>query len=173
MSNYNLPGYGDMCLCGSYGACRCQPEPDVDGYYQQSYQAGYEACQADGYDERPMTEWIYRTGCRYISEAGPDGRPRLVHVMTELRFAEFTWRRFNATEGAYRRWFERQYGFDLQYYLYGYDDAGAGLPSELDDPDRNRAFAEALDALEPEPDLYDEPLGPWPAPSPVEDWMPF
>ena len=30
-----------------------------------------------------------------------------------------------------------------------------------------------LDAYQPEPDLYDRPLGPWPEPAAVDDSMPF
>ena len=49
--------------------------------------------------------------------------------MTPLRFAELTWRHRHASAAAYGRWFERHYGHDLDAYLAGYDDAGAGLPS--------------------------------------------
>ncbi len=170
MSNYSLPGYGDMCLCGSYGACRCQPEPDADQHYEDSYQAGYEACEADGYSERPMTEWIYPTWhrARWSTQVR-----RLVHTMTELRYAEFTWRHSHTSAAAYGRWFEKSYGFDLDSYLAGYDDAGAGLPSAVADPERHRIYAEALDALEPEPVLCDGHTGPMPAPTETEDWMPF
>ncbi|PAP76367.1 hypothetical protein [Rubrivirga marina] len=173
MSSYNLPGYGDACLCGSYGPCRCPPEPDADAYHQASYEAGYGHCTADGYDERPLTEWVYRTGYRVRYDRGPDGRPRATHVMTALRFAAFTWRHGHRSEAAYSVWFERQYRFDLASYLMGYDDAGAGLPSAVDDPERHRLCAEALDAYEPMPDLYDERLGPWPAPAEVDDGLPF
>ena len=58
-------------------------------------------------------------------------------------------------------------------YLAGFEDAMAGLPSAVADPDRHRAFAAALDAYEPEPDLYDETLGPWPAPAEVDSDLPF
>ncbi|PAP77251.1 hypothetical protein [Rubrivirga marina] len=108
-----LPGYGDACLCGSYGPCRCAPGPDVDAYYEASYEAGYDHCLADGYSERPLTEWVYRTGYRVRYERDADGQQRVSHVMTALRFAEFTWRHYHRTEAAYGVWFERQYGFDL------------------------------------------------------------
>jgi len=173
MNYCNLPGPGDQCLCGSYYACRCAPEPNDDAYYEASYEAGYDHCLADGYDEGPLTEWVYRSGyrIRYVPDA--DGRRQAVHVMTPLRFAELTWRHGHASEAAYAVWFERQYGFDLASYLAGYDDAGAGLPSAVSDPDRHAACAEALDACEPPPDLSDERLGPWPARVEVDDWLPF
>ena len=167
VSNY-CPG------CGDYLSCRCgQVEAAHAAHRDDSYTAGYDAAQADGYDQRPMAEWVYRSDVRHTYEDGPDGRRRLVRRRVPVYFAELTWRRYNATEGAYRRWFEREYVWDLESYLEGYDDAGAGLPSAVGDPERHRLCAEALDAYEPEPDLYDRPLGPWPAPAPVEDGMPF
>ena len=59
-----MPGPGDFCHGCNRLLCRCPPEPDVDAYFEASYQAGYDACTADGYCERPMTEWVYRTGSR-------------------------------------------------------------------------------------------------------------
>ena len=76
---------------------------------------------------------------------------------------------------AYGRWFERQYGYDLEGYLAGYDDAGAGLPSAVCD-ERAHARAEAaLDAYEPMPDLEEEPEPIQSSPEAVgaDDWMPF
>ena len=134
-----MPGPGDFCPGCNRLLCRCPPEPDHEGYHQASYQVGYDACLADGYSERPMTEWVYRTGSRCVWDAL---RRRLVHHMTPLRFAELTWRTHHASARAYSRWFERQYGHDLESYLAGYDDAGAGLPSAACDP-RNHARAEA------------------------------
>ncbi len=168
--NSTLPGPGDQCFCGSYGACRCQPEPDVEQHYEDSYQAGFEACQADGYSERPMTIWIYQTWhrARWCTEAR-----RLVYTMTTKRFSELTWRHQHASAAAYGRWFERSYGFNLESYVAGYDDAGAGLPSEVSDPERHRIYAEAMDAFEPRPVLYDQPIGPMPVPAETDDWMPF
>ena len=170
MNDFNLPGPGDQCLCGSYYGCRCQPEPDVDPHYEDSYQAGYEACLADGYAERPMTEWVYATWHR--GRWSTDAR-RVVYAMTTVRFGELTWRHQHADADAYGRWFERGYGHDLESYLAGYDDAGAGLPSAASDPERHRIYAEALDASEPEPVLYDWPIGPVPAPDETGDWLPF
>ncbi|WP_281253030.1 hypothetical protein [Rubrivirga marina] len=43
----------------------------------------------------------------------------------------------------------------------------------VDDPERHALCAEALDSYEPAPDLYDERLGPWPAPAEVDDWLLF
>ena len=172
--DHALPGYGDACLCGDYYACRCRPEPDVSAHHEASYQAGYEACLADGYDERPMTEWVYRTGHRCLYRPGPDGRPRPIHAMTALWFAEFTWRRFCRTEAAYRRWFESEYGHDLAEYLAGYDAAGAGLPSAASDPDRHAVCVAVLEGYgEPTPDLHDQPLGSWPAPAETDTDLPF
>ncbi len=93
--------------------------------------------------------------------------------MVPLYFAAFTWRRFNASASAYARWFARSYCYDLDEYLAGYDDAGAGLPSAVEDPEHHQAFAAALDAYEPEPVLYDWPIGPMPAPAEDDDWLPF
>ncbi len=167
ISNY-CPG------CNEYLGCHCgQIEAAYEARRDASYEAGYEACLADSYDERPMTEWVYRSGTRHTVETGPDGRRRVVRHTVPVYFAELTWRRYNRTEAAYRAWFERTYGHDLDEYLAGYDDAGAGLPSAVDDPERYRLCAEALDDYEPAPDLYDERLGPWPAPAEVEDWLPF
>ncbi|GAB5550266.1 MAG: hypothetical protein SangKO_100260 [Sandaracinaceae bacterium] len=123
--------------------CRCQPEPDVDAYYDASYQTGYEACLADGYSERPMTEWVYRTGSRVTRDAEAK---RLCHHMTPLRFAGLTWRTRHASVYAYRRWFERHFEHDLDAYLAGYDDAGAGLPSAVADPEAHARAAALLDA---------------------------
>ena len=138
----SLPGPGDFCHGCNRLLCRCQPEPDVDAHDEASYQAGYEACLADGYCERPMTEWIYPTGQRATWDAEAKC---LRYRMTPLRFAELTWRTHHASAWAYARWFERQYGLDLEAYLAGYDDAGAGLPSEVADPE---AHARAVAAIE-------------------------
>ena len=170
MSNYTtLLGPGDQCVCGAYHGCRCRPEPEFDRHWQGSYQAGYEACEADGYSERPLAEWVYRTFHR--ARWCPTER-RVVYAMTAERYGELTWRRHHRTEAAYARWFERQYGFDLGAYLAGYDDAGAGLPSAVADPERHALLAAALDAYEPMPDLYEEPVGPWSL-ADVEDGLPF
>ena len=138
----SLPGPGDFCHGCNRLLCRCQPEPDVDAHDEASYQAGYEACLADGYCERPMTEWIYPTGQRATWDAEAKC---LRYRMTPLRFAELTWRTHHTSAWAYARWFERQYGLDLEAYLAGYDDAGAGLPSEVADPE---AHARAVAAIE-------------------------
>ena len=167
-----MPGPGDFCHGCNRLLCRCQPEPDIDAYCEASYKAGYEACLADGYCERPMTEWVYRTGSR-VTWDGTE--KRLVHHMTPLRFAELTWRAHHTSRWTYARWFERQYGLDLEAYLVGYDDAGAGLPSAVCD-ERDHARAEAaLDAYEPMPDFVEEPepiLSP-PEAVGADDWMPF
>ena len=60
----SMPGPGDFCHGCNRLLCRCLPEPDVDAHYEASYQAGYDAYLADGYRERPLTEWVYRTGSR-------------------------------------------------------------------------------------------------------------
>ena len=142
----SLPGPGDFCHGCNRLLCRCQPEPDVDAHDEASYQAGYDACIADGYCERPMTEWIYPTGQRATWDAEATC---LRYRMTPLRFAELTWRTHHASAWAYARWFERQYGLDLEAYLAGYDDAGAGLPSEVADPEAHARAVAALDGDAP------------------------
>ena len=95
--------------------------------------------------------------------------------MTPLRFAGLTWRTHHASVWAYGRWFERQYGYDLEAYLVGFDDAGAGLPSAVCD-ERAHARAEAaLDAYGPVLDFEEEPEPIQPSPEAVgaDDWMPF
>ena len=154
--------------------CRCQPEPDVDAHFEASYQAGYEACLADGYCERPMTEWVYLTGSRVTWDAE---MRCLRHHMTPLRFAGLTWRTHHASALVYGRWFERQYGHDLESYLAGYDDAGAGLPSAVCDGRAHARAESALDAYAPVLDFDEEPDSE-PIQSPPEavgadDWMPF
>ena len=141
----SLPGPGDFCHGCNRLLCQCRPEPDIDVYLETSYEAGYEACLADGYSERPMTEWIYVTGSRCVWNADR----QLVHSMTPLRFAELTWRHRHASAWAYARWFEWQYGYDLEAYLEGFDDAGAGLPSEVADPEAHVRAAAALDGYVP------------------------
>ena len=141
-----MPGPGDFCHGCNRLLCRCQPEPDVDAHWEASYQAGYEACLADGYCERRMTEWVYRTGSRVTWDAHQERR---VHHMAPLRFAELTWRTHHASAWAYARWFERQYGLDLEAYLAGYDAAGAGLPSEVADPEAHARAAAAFDGYAP------------------------
>ena len=164
----SLPGPGDFCHGCNRLLCRCLPEPDVDAHHEASYQAGYEACLADGYCERPMTEWIYPTGQRATWDAEAKC---LRYRMTPLRFAELTWRHHHASAWAYARWFERLYGFDLEGYLAGYDDAGAGLPSAVCD-ERAHARAEAaLDLYAPIPDI--ESIQSPPETVGADDWMPF
>ena len=137
-----MPGPGDFCHGCNRLICRCQPEPDVDAYFEASSEAGHEACLADGYSERPMTEWIYATGQRATWDAESKC---LRYRMAPLRFVELTWRRHHASVRAYARWFERRYELDLEAYLAGFDDAGAGLPSGVADPE---AYARAVIALD-------------------------
>lgn len=165
-----MPGPGDFCHACNRLLCRCRPEPDFDAYYEASYEAGYQACLADGYCERPLTEWVYRTGSRVTWDA--EGRC-LRHHMTPLRFAELTWRTHHASAQGYARWFERQYGYDLGAYLTGYDDAGAGLPSAVCNG-RTHALAEAaLDAYGPIPEPGPEAIQSSPWAVGADDWMPF
>ena len=145
-----------------------------------SYEAGYEACQADGYSERPMTEWVYLTGSRTTWDAEAK---RLRHHMVPLRFAELTWRRHHASAQGYRQWFERRYGHDLGAYLAGYDDAGAGLPSAACDPDGHARAGAALDGYAPLVSGESVPRGTGRVledehpqrteDAEVEDWLPF
>ena len=138
-----MPGPGDFCHGCNRLLCRCPPEPDPEAFYETAYQAGYEACLADGYSERPMTDWVYLSGSRCVWDAA---ERRLVHHMTLLHFKELTWRHRHASAWAYARWFERQYGHDLEAYLAGYDDAGAGLPSAVRDAQAHARAEAALDA---------------------------
>ena len=176
MSNYTLPGYGDMCLCGSYGACRCQPEPDPDTLFDEAYERGFAAFADEGPDNHPLACWpendvdaaVARDWRRLVagqSIVGVDGR----------RFYGSHW--FNVP----RPWQLRGlYGFDPfrrepcpEAFLLGFESAMAGLPSAVGDPERHRACAAALEAYEPEPVLYDWPIGPMPAPVESDDWLPF
>ena len=169
-----MPGPGDFCHGCNRLLCRCLPEPDYDAHFEASYEAGYEACLADGYCERPMTEWVYLTGSRVTWDAEAKC---LRHHMTPLRFAELTWRTHHASAQGYGRWFERQYGHDLESYLAGYDDAGAGLPSAACDARAYERAEAALDAYAPVPDPDEEPdAGPIQSPPEAvgaDDWMPF
>lgn len=59
---------------------------------------------------------------------------------------------------------------DRESYLAGWDDAGAGLPSVVDEPEAHALHAAALDTCEPwslrrQPDISEVPLGPLPAPA--------
>ena len=169
-----MPGPGDFCHGCNRLLCRCLPEPDYDAHFEASYQAGYEASLADGYCERPMTEWVYRTGSRVTWDAE---MRCLRHHMTPLLFAELTWRTHHASAQGYGRWFQRQYGHDLESYLAGYDDAGAGLPSAACDARAHARAEAALDAYAPVPDPDEEPdAGPIQSPPEAvgaDDWMPF
>ena len=165
-----MPGPGDFCHGCNRLLCRCQPELDCDVRFEASYEAGYDACLADGYCERPLTEWVYPTGSHvtWDAEAGC-----LHHHMTPLRFAELTWRHRHASVWAYGRWFERQYGYDLESYLAGYDDAGAGLPSEVSEPEHHARWGVALDAYGPIPEPEPEAIQSPPEAVGADDWMPF
>lgn len=174
--NTTLPGPGDQCVCGSYYACRCVPEPDPEDLYDDAYERGYDACHADGPDDHPLACWptdeaeaaLARDWRRLVTGdfiVGIDGR----------RFYGSSW--FNVRR-AWALW--GLYGIDPfrrepcpDGYLAGFEDAMAGLPSAVVDPVRHRICAAALDAYQPEPDLYDRPLGPWPEPAAVDDSMPF
>ena len=169
-----MPGPGDFCHGCNRLLCRCLPEPDHDAHDGASYQAGYAACLADGYSERPMTEWIYPTGSLAVWDANAKSKC-LRYVMTPLRFAELTWRHRHASAQGYGRWFGRLYGFDLEAYLAGFDDAGAGLPSAVCDERAHARVEAALDSYEPMPNLDEEPEPIQSSPQVVEvdDWMPF
>ena len=168
MNDFNLPGPGDQCVCRSYYACYCRPEPDPQDLFDEAYERGYDACLTDGADDHPLACWPEN---HVDSVVGIDGR----------RFYGSNW--FSVP----RAWRLRGlYGLDPfrrepcpEGYVAGFEDAMCGLPSAVADPERHRACAAALDAYEPEPDrcrsvdLYDRPLGPWPVPTEVEDWLPF
>ena len=161
-----MPGPGDFCHGCNRLLCRCLPEPEYDAHCDESYEAGYEACLADGYSERPMTEWMESSAFKVTWDA--ESKEYRYH-MAGLRVVESTWRHHHANAQAYRRWFERQFGYDLEAYLAGYDDAGAGLPSAVDD-ERAHARAEAaLDAYAPPPEASPSP----PVTVGADDGLPF
>ncbi|MDT7858216.1 hypothetical protein RQM47_16325 [Rubrivirga sp. S365] len=140
-----LPDPSDFCPGCARTTCRCRPAPDDDRWGDPhegaSYQAGYDACLADGYDQGPLAEWVYRTDARPVW----DGR-RVVRRPAPGLFAGLSWRDHHASEAAHAAWFRRQYGLDLPAYLAGHDDAGAGLPSAVGDPDGHARAAADLDA---------------------------
>ena len=176
MNSYNLPGYGDICLCGSDGPCRCLPDPDPEVLYQEAYERGYDACLSDGPDNHPLACWpgdpvsaaVARDWRRLASGqsiVGIDGR----------RFYGSHW--FNAP----RAWSLRGlYGLDPFHrepypadFLAGFEDAMAGLPSAVTDPERHRVCAAALAVYEPAPAFYDRTIGPVSAPTEVDSDLPF
>jgi hypothetical protein len=157
-----MPGPGDFCHGCNRLLCRCLPEPDPEVFFERAYEAGHEACLADGYSKRPMTEWIYVTGQR----ATWDAEAKVFRYrMTSLRFAEWTWRHHHASPWHYARWFERQHGLNLESFLAGYDDAGAGLPSAVSAPEHHAACEAAL--------LAGDPLPEPPVPVCAGDGLPF
>ena len=140
-----IPGPGDFCAGCNRLVCGCRPGPDHDGHYDRSYEAGYAHCLIDGYDDRPGTEYIYRSGCYTAWDAAAR---QMRHHMMPVWFVELTWRCANRTVCGYRRWFEHEYGYDLELYLAGYDDAGSGLPSAVASPEAHARAAAALGAYE-------------------------
>lgn len=146
MTYHATPDLTAYCPGCNHATCRCRAdEADREAHYEASYAAGHADCLADGYDGRPGAETVYRTGARTTWDAAAS---RWRHAMVPVRFAAFTWRAHHRTAGAYAGWFGRAYGHDLRAYLAGYDDAGAGLPSAVDDPGGHAACAAALDAYE-------------------------
>ncbi|MEM1044393.1 MAG: hypothetical protein AAGI91_17425 [Bacteroidota bacterium] len=138
----SLPDPSDFCPDCNRLTCRCFPDshcggPEYGARWCSSYEAGHEACLADGYSERPMTEWIYPVVVK--------GRGVMLDRLgARVRFDEFTWRHRHGDAWRYRAWFERLFGHDLEAYLAGYDDAGAGLPSAVSE---SGAHARAVAAL--------------------------
>ena len=170
----HLPGVGDVCLCGRYGPCRCAPEPDPGAFHDAAYERGYAACEAG--EDHPLACWprdpvsaaVARDWRRLASGGsvvGVDGR----------RFYGSHW--FGAP-GAWR--LRGLYGFDPfrrepcpEDYLAGFEDAMAGLPSAVTDPERHRACAARLDAYEPTLDLDESASGSTPVSAESDDGLPF
>lgn len=153
--------------------CTCPPPGYEDHLADEAYRRGYEACVAGGYGEHPLfwpvvtdeaeaalaRDW--RRLCTGGTISATDGR-RVYgsHV-------------FNAWP---RPWPWPYRGNPLtgepepESYLAGWDDAGAGMPSAVDEPEAHAVHAAALDACEPwalrrRPDVSDVPFGPWPVAS--------
>ena len=170
--NHSLPGPGDFCVCGHL-VCRCAPEPDPEDLFEEAYQRGYDACEADGYGNHPLYWPSVSTGAedalarnwRRLCMGGTitDTKGRKVYSSNVFNARPRPWPwpfRYNPLLGEQ----------DAESFLMGWDDAGAGLPSAVRDPEAHAVHAAAMDACEPwalyrQPDLSDTPLGPWPAPS--------
>ena len=140
---HTLPDPTDFCPGCACARCTCPHPALAEARLRAAYEAGHADALADGYDGRPGAEWVYRTGHRTTWDAAAR---RWRHHMTALRFAAFTWRRHHRTAAAFARWFGREYGHDLAAYLAGYDDAGAGLPSAVAEPEAHARAAAVLDA---------------------------
>ena len=146
-------------------SCACPPPLDEDALYAEHYAYGYDACLADGYDNHPFACWpadeaeaaMARDWLRLVtggSVRGVDGKP----------FYASHWFRSRT------RWRDRGiYGYDSlrstpwpEATLVGWDDAGAGLPSAVDEPEHYAICAAALDRYERTLDLSSEMLAPCP-----------
>lgn len=172
--------------CNTLFGCTCPPPGYEDSLSEEAYQRGYEACEADGYDNHPLNVWPTDDGEAALAR---DWR----HLCTGGTIADTTGRRLYSSNVFHysRRTWPWPYRYnplraepDPEAYLMGWDDCGAGLPSAVRDPDEHAIHAAALDACEPWaleqlPDIYDGPDGPWPAraetehAAPEEDFLPF
>lgn len=146
--------------------CRCgATEAAHEAFLDASYQAGYDLALLD-YDERAGTEWLLRSGVRWLAVDG-----RTVPVAVPLYFRLFSWRSYHRSVECYAAWYRREYGCDLVEYLRGFDDAGAGLPSAVDAPEAHARAAAALDAYRPVPAPTPDPVTVWPDSD--DDGLPF
>ncbi|HIF20706.1 MAG TPA: hypothetical protein EYQ27_02085 [Gemmatimonadetes bacterium] len=151
--------------------CACPPPGYEDHAADEAYQRGYAACVTDGYGEHPLF-WPVASGeaeaalaldwrrlCTGGTLTDTDGCRVYGSTVFNARPRPWPWPyRSNPLTGEP----------DPETYLVGWDDAGAGLPSAVDDPEAHAVHAAALDACEPwalcrQPDLSGVPLGPWPA----------
>ena len=173
---YNsLPCPTDFCPGCNRTRCACPPPGYEDYLYAEAYQRGYDACEADGYDEHPLNVWPadeaeaalardWRRLCTGGHVTSTEGRRIYGSTVFNARPRPWPWPYlYNPLAG------ER----DTEAYLAGWDDCGAGLPSAVRDPEEHAVHAAAIDACEPwaleqRPDVYDGPLGPWPMPAKAE-----
>ena len=150
--------------------CACSPPLNEEALYDEHYARGYEACQTDGYDNHPLA-------CRASNE--PDAAlardwMRLVSGGSLLgidgkRFYGSHWFR-SPTRGRDRGLFgHHPLRDDLwpEATLAGWDDAGAGLSSAVDEPERHAICAAQLNDYEQILDASMTRLTVVPNPSPV------
>ncbi|MEL6615215.1 MAG: hypothetical protein AAFQ43_05730 [Bacteroidota bacterium] len=168
-----LPCPSDYCAGCNRIRCQCPPPGYEEHVRDEAYERGYSACLADGYSEHPLY-WM-----SVSSEAEAALARVWRHLCTGGRIIDTNGRRVYGSHvfGARPRpwpWPFRSNPLtsepDPESFLEGWDDAGAGMPSAIQDPDAHAVHAKALDDYEPwalhrQPDISDIPFGPWPAPS--------
>lgn len=164
--------------CNTCLGCTCPPPGYEDALWEEAYERGYEACQADGYGEHPLY-WVSVTDeaeaalCRDWRHLCMGGS------LTDTRGQRFYGSNvFNAWP---KRW---PWPFrsnpltgeiDPEAYLMGWDDAGTGLPSVVSDPDAYAVSVRCLEEWGFLADLYRDPIGPLEVEERCgnEDWLPF